>query len=283
MKILHADIETAFTVAAVWGAYEQDIAAELEHEYILGIGFQWEHKDKVEWRGLPDFDLYKSEKKNDKALMEFVWKLLDEADAVVAHNGRAFDMKKLRARMLYHGLPPLKEPKIIDTKVEFKKKFSVISNKLDDLSRVYLGDRKVKHSGIELWVRCQGEEYDAGAWKEMAVYCKKDVALLKRLYALIRPWMDTPPNWNLEEDRPAGCPACGFAVYHRAGLRWNNTTVQQRYVCRRKTCRHIFGGKSVPRKYKEELEKHVSADESEAKPYAPRRAKPVKEKRQRVL
>lgn len=261
MKILHADIETAFTVAAVWGAYEQDIATELQHEYILGIGYSWEHLQRTEWKGLPDFPLYETEKKNDKALMEFVWKLLDEADIVVAHNGRAFDMKKLRARMLYHGLPPIKEPRIVDTKLEFKKKFSVISNKLDDLSRVYLGDRKIKHSGIELWVRCQGEMYDPKAWREMGTYCKKDVVLLRRLYALIRPWMDTPPNWNLEEDRPAGCPACGYPRYVKHGLRWNTSTVQQKYRCLRKECRHMFGGKSVPRKYKEELDKRASVDE----------------------
>jgi len=282
MKILHIDIETAYTVAAVWGAYEQDIATELEHEYVLGVGFQWNHKSKVEWRGLPDFPLYQREKKNDKALMEFIWKLLDEADVVVAHNGRAFDMKKLRARMLFNGLPPLKEPKIVDTKVEFKKKFSVISNKLDDLARVYLDDRKVKHSGIELWVRCMSEVYDPEAWKEMGTYCKKDVALLKRLYALIVPWMDNPPNWNLEEDRPVGCPACGFPVYVKHGLRWNNSTVQQKYRCMREGCWHVFGGKSVPRKYKEFLDAKASEDEGIATSSERRTKSPEVRKRRKV-
>lgn len=257
MRVLHLDIETAYTVGGVWGMYEQNLAVVLSDEYILGMGYQWDHEKTVHWRGLPDFPLYQKDKRSDKELMEYVWGLLDKADVVVAHNGRAFDMKKIRARMLFHGLPPLKEPRIVDTKVEFKKKFNVISNKLDDLARVYLGDRKVKHSGIELWTRCQGDTYDEAAWKEMAHYCKKDVVLLKRLYALIVPWMETPPNWNLEEDRPAGCPACGGLSYHKHGLRWNNTTVQQKYRCTRKGCRHMFGGKSIPRKYKDELEKNA--------------------------
>ena len=163
--------------------------------------------------------------------------------------------------MLYHGLPPFKEPRLVDTKREFKKKFNVVSNKLDELSRIYLGERKIKHSGIELWTRCMGETYDAAAWKEMATYCKKDVVLLKKLYAKIRPWMDAPPNWNLEEDRPVGCPACGYPLFYRHGLRWNNTTVQQKFKCRREGCGHIFGGKSVPRKYKEFLDAKASDQE----------------------
>jgi hypothetical protein len=262
VKELLADIETAYTVGAVWGYFEQNVASVLEDEYILGIGYSFRHEKTVHWKGLPDFPLYKTDPKNDHDLIVFIADLIDGVDTVIAHNGRAFDMKKIRARMLYHGLQPLNEPRIVDTKVEVKKKFNFISNKLDELSRQLLGERKVKHSGIDLWTRCQSEKYDAGAWKEMGTYCKQDVVLLGKLYDLIRPWMDNPPNWNLHGERPPCCPACGYPVFYKHGLRRNMTTTQQKYKCLRKGCGHIFGGRSVRTNYRAELEKQAVEETS---------------------
>ncbi len=247
MKRLVIDIETAFITAAVWGNYDQNIATTIEDWYILGVGYQWMHQDKVYWKGLPDFKTYKKDKKSDKELVEFMWKLLDEADVVIAHNGKQFDMKKIRARMILHGLPPLDEPKIIDTKLVARKHFGFASNKLDDLSRQLFGDRKVKHEGIDMWVRCQGDKYDAKAWKMMGDYCKKDVILLRKLYEKVTPWMDNHPNFNLFGDRPPSCPNCGFAGIRKHGFRYNLSTVQQKYRCERKSCRHMFAGEGISR------------------------------------
>lgn len=247
MKRLVLDIETAYITAAVWGNFQQDIAATIEDWYILGIGYQWFHKGGVKWKGLPDFATYKKDKHDDKELLKHIWELLEEADVVIAHNGAAFDMKKIRARMILHGLPPVNEPKIIDTKKVFRKHFSFASNKLDELSRQLLGDRKVKHEGIDLWRRCQADKYDVKAWAQMAKYCKKDVTLLKELYEKVTPWMDNHPNWNLFGERPPCCPNCGFAGVYKVGFRYNQTTVQQKYRCGRKSCMHIFAGESVKR------------------------------------
>lgn len=247
MRGLDLDIETAYTIGAVWGMYEQNLAEVIQDEYILGIGYRHVGEKKAYWKGLPDFPLYAKDKKNDLELVKFIATLLDEADFITAHNGRTFDMKKIRARMLVHHLPPLNEPRIIDTKVEYKKCASFISNKLDDLSRQLFGERKLKHSGISLWTRCMADTYDKDAWKEMATYCKKDVMLLKPMRELIWPWMRNPPNWNLDGDRPKCCPSCGSAQFMRAGNDATMSSVRQKYRCSRKECRHIWRGEVIKR------------------------------------
>lgn len=243
MRRLFLDLETAYTIGAVWGMWEQNVAQVLQDEYILGVGWQWAHQDTVYWKGLPDFPGYAKNKKSDKELMKFIAGLLNGADVVIAHNGKSFDMKKIRSRMLYHGLPPINEPKIVDTKLVVKKHFNFPSNKLDELSRVLLGERKVKHEGIELWTKCMAG--DLKAWKRMATYCKQDVVLLRKLYELCVPWMDNHPNWNLFGDRPPSCPNCGYAGIYKHGFRYNVTTVQQKYKCSR--CKHMFAGEGVKR------------------------------------
>lgn len=243
--VLHVDIETSYTIGAVWGMWEQNVAQVLQDWQVLGVGWQYDHEEKPHWKGLPDFPGYKKGKLDDKALMKFTYDLLNTADVVVAHNGRQFDMKKLRFRFLMHGFPPLNEPLIFDTKVEMKKKFAADSNKLDELSRQLFGERKVKHPGIEMWTGCMAG--DPKMWKQMGVYCLQDVVLLKKLYHVIRPHSTAGANYNLWGDRPLCCPQCGFAGIYKHGFRFNAKTVQQKFRCSRKSCGHIFAGPSIKR------------------------------------
>lgn len=243
MKRLVLDIETAPITAFVWGNYEQNISKTLEDWFVLGVGYKWMHTGKAEWKGLPDFPLYKKEPRNDRELMKFTHALLNEADVVITQNGISFDMKKLRSRFLVHGLPPINEPKQVDTKRILKKHFSFASNKLDDIARQLFGDSKLKHDGIEMWWGCMNG--DLKMWKRMGDYCKKDVLLTARLYETLLPYIDNHPNWNLYGDRPNCCPNCGHAGIRKCGFRYNVSTVQQKYVCGR--CKHIFSGESVKR------------------------------------
>lgn len=234
MKVLHLDLETAYTIGAVWGMWEQDVASVLQDSYILGVGYSWNHLSQVHWKGLPDFPLYKKDKKNDKELMKFILELLNEADAVVAHNGRAFDTRKINGRLFYHELPPPKPYHIIDTKVQ-SKQFGFISNKLDELARMTLGERKMKNDGIDLWTRCMSDKYDKEAWEQMEKYCKKDVILLKRYYKRMLGWVKGHPNWNLDADRDQSCPNCGSYHRQKRGTQQYEgttlTTIYQRFSC----------------------------------------------------
>mgnify|MGYP003655941639 CR=1 FL=1 len=246
MRELVLDVETAYTIGAVWGMWEQDVAVVLQDEYILGVGYKYKHLDTVHWKGLPDFPLYKKEPKNDRELVKFMAELLQDCNLVIGHNVKQFDMKKIRARMFYHKLPPLADPKIFDTKTEVKKRFSYISNKLDDLSRQMLDEQKIKHSGIQLWTRCMDTKYDKKAWLEMGTYCKKDVDLTSRLHDVLSPWSDQNLNWNLDGDRPKCCPACGTVSFKQDGKKYFKSFTRQRYRCTRELCKHVWDGEIVP-------------------------------------
>ncbi len=77
---------------------------------------------------------------------------------IVAHNALGFDWPLLKARMLVNGLPPMCKVKIIDTLV-LAREFKMNSNKLDSLCRQLDIGQKMKHWGIDLWVRAMhGDE-----------------------------------------------------------------------------------------------------------------------------
>ena len=54
-------------------------------------------------------------KEDDKRISEGIWKLVDQADIVIAHNGSQFDVPNLNTRFLLNDLPPPKLYQTIDT------------------------------------------------------------------------------------------------------------------------------------------------------------------------
>lgn len=235
MKICHLDLETSYIIGAVWGMWEQNVATTIQDPYILGFGYAWNHVDKVTWVGMSDFPaFYKKDSTNDKLVVKELHRIVTEADVIVAHNGKAFDVKKMNGRFLIHGFPPATF-KVVDTKT-VAKQFGFASNKLDELGRLLLAERKVKHEGIEMWTRCMAKQIDEQAWKQMATYCKQDVVLLKKLYKLMLPWIQNHPNWNAYEDLPPSCTNCGSAQIKKDGNAYTRTTIVQQYKCKRCGC-----------------------------------------------
>lgn len=145
---------------------------------------------------------------NDIHIVETLSKLLNEADLVIAHNGRRFDVKKTKARLLKHGFSPLKSFRIIDTLDIAKKEFNLTSNKLDYLA-TYLGlPNKVEHEGHQLWVKCMNGDIDA--WRKMMEYNEYDVELLEKVYLRLRAWDSKHPNLAVYyNDYKIRCNCCG--------------------------------------------------------------------------
>lgn len=230
-KILLFDIETAPTLGYVWGLWEQNVGLNQIYEdpYILCWAAKWLDKKTILTASLPDFPLYKKDKRNDREVMKTLWKLLDEADVVVAQNGDAFDIKWVNARFLKHGLKPPSPYKTVDTLKVAKKCFKLNSNKLEYLGN-YLGiGRKLETGGFELWKSCM--EGDMASWKTMVKYNIQDVALLEEVYLKIRPWMRNHPNWNLYADSDYNCPNCGSQHVQKRGFEYTRTTIKRKYQC----------------------------------------------------
>lgn len=162
--------------------------------------------------------------------MQKVWQLLDEADVVVGHNLKKFDLKKINSRFIYHGMPPPSPYKVFDTLTAARAVMANNSNKLDDIGRDYNLGRKLAHTGFHLWQGCM--RGDMKSWRLMIKYCNQDVLLDYKFYKLIRPWT-AHPNLNLVHGRPKGCPTCYSTHIQSRGERPQYTTGRsvRMYVC----------------------------------------------------
>jgi len=226
MKILLYDIETSPITSYTWGIWEQNVVGVKEDWYMMTFAYKWLGDKTVKARSLPDYKLYNKKPKDDKELIKELWKLFNEADIIIGHNGDKFDIKKTNARFLAHGLTPPSSYRTIDTVKVARKYFAMNSNKLNDIGK-YLGlGEKEDTGGFKLWVDCMAG--DMLAWKRMVKYNKRDVELLESIYLTLRPWIKGHPNLNVVEE---GCPSCGADTLQKRGFGYTQTGTHQRFQC----------------------------------------------------
>lgn len=224
-KVLIYDLENSPESGWYWGRrYDTNIIRKIDDWYILSYAYKWygEPNSKIK------FVRKAARKGDDKSLMKSLWKLYDEADAVLAHNGDAFDQKKAWTRMSYHDLGPTSSYVEIDTLKLLRTKFKHTSNKLDDIAEYYGIGRKLPTGGFDTWLGCMAN--DEKAWKLMEKYNKRDVVLLDGVYDRIKPYVRT----KLNQQHWAGlgvCPQCGSDDMVRWGFRYTAAAKKQEYRC----------------------------------------------------
>jgi uncharacterized protein YprB with RNaseH-like and TPR domain len=165
-----------------------------------------------------------------KQMLRGVHDLLDEADAVVHYNGKAFDIPTLNREFLTHGMTPPAPYKQVDLLEVVRDQFNFPINKLDYVcQRLGLGE-KVRHPGFQMWVDCMAG--DEAAWRKMESYNRHDVVILERLYEVLRPWVRNHPNPGAFDDRPDTkyqryqCGACGGWSRGKKAISKTRTTLQ---------------------------------------------------------
>lgn len=226
MKILLLDIETQPDLVWVWSVYESNAISVKQHWQLLSFAAKWVGEKTATVRALCDLKGYKPGM-GDRKLLEELHALLEEADVVVAHNGRDFDIKKINARFIAHGMKPPSPYKIVDTKLEVKRVASFSSNKLDWLCRQLEIGKKIEHEGWAMWEGCMAG--DPSDWAKMKKYNLHDVTLLEELFTLLRPW-SRMPNVSLYDGRDA-CPNCGGTLI-KWGTQFLRSRAYQRYRCK---------------------------------------------------
>jgi DNA polymerase elongation subunit (family B) len=232
-KILLLDIETAPLIAYQWqkSIYNSNIRSEqlIKDTYILSFSVKWLNK-----RATIYHDQYKvKEKSNDYKLCLKLRDILDKADIVVAHNGRAFDLKFILSRFVAWGINPPSPYQQVDTYETAKKHFGFTYNSLEYLA-IFLKckHRKFVHGkypGISLWIECLKGNRDA--WQEMRRYNLRDILVLEDVYIKLRPYIVGHPNLGIfvEVNNPV-CPKCGGDVQRRGEYK-NRTNIYNRYRC----------------------------------------------------
>lgn len=238
-RVMFVDIETAPHLIYAWDTYETNAITVVKEGYILSFAYQWEG-EKTVVKALPDYLSYKENKSDDKALVKDLWHRLCEADVIIAHNGDRFDLRKINARFIKHGLKPPAPYKTIDTLKIARNVAAFPSNKLDNLSK-HLGiGRKLPHTGFNLWEGCM--RGDEKSWRVMKKYNAHDVFLLREVYLKLRPYAKSHPDMRLY-DRKDGCPRCRSDKIQRRGKRFANARVYRQYFCR--NCGHWFSGEVI--------------------------------------
>lgn len=224
-RILLWDIETAPNLLWSWSlripsGYLHHDNIEKERTIICGC-WKWQGKKKVYITAVkhtrPDDDL---------AVVKALREVVASADAIVHHNGDSFDLKWLRARILYHGLPPLPPVLTIDTKKIAKSAFYFNSNRLDYLAKYLRIGCKIK-TEFDLWKSVmRGVK---SALEKMIRYNKHDVVLLEKVYDRLLPHAPAKLK-RLYENREA-CQHCGGTHVQYRGYVYTAANKYKRYQC----------------------------------------------------
>ena len=231
-KILFFDIETAYIRAAVWSRWNINVnmSQVMEDWYVLCWSAAWAGEDFVMSDALHYHPAaYGANPRDDREVLQSIWNLLDEADIVVAHNGNRFDIPKLNARFIKHGMGPTSPVKVVDTLRVAKRSFKFTSNRLDDLGD-YLGVGRKIPTDFKLWADII-ERHDRKAFDRMVAYCEQDVQLLEDVYLKLRPWDKTHPSTvALDADEPR-CNVCNSTRILKNGTYDTQAQRYQKFKC----------------------------------------------------
>jgi len=176
----------------------------------------------------------------DENYIDKIYEMINEADAIIHYNGKAFDMKHINRELLLRKIPP-PDPYInIDLLTTMRQNFKMASNKLEWVS-IQLGyEGKVQHRGIQLWIDCQ-EHNCPKAWQEMKRYNVRDVTEMEPIYYDLLPWIKSHPNWGHYIEGKLVCRFCGSNKVKKNGIERSTVLPYQRYKCTE--CGHPLKGR----------------------------------------
>ena len=230
-RVKTLDIETSPILAYVWSLWKVTIGLnQIVKEWsILSYCVKDLGKKKVRYEDTSKM----ADPRDDSELLVKLHAELADCDIVIAQNGKKFDLKKINARFIEAGLPPVHPIKIVDTMLVAKDVAAFTSNKLEWLSKHLTDTPKYAHSefpGMELWTECL--KGNPKAWRVMKKYNCIDVPATEELYLKLRPYMIGHPNvaayYNDENTR---CPRCGSVNLRASGQAYTQTGEYTRYQC----------------------------------------------------
>jgi hypothetical protein len=232
-NILTLDIETFPLESYTWGTWDQNVGLEqIKTEWsIASVAAKWIDSKKVIYADTGGRG--KGKVRDDTRLLAGIWKLLDEADWVIAQNGVQFDIKKIDARLITLGFGPYSPIRVIDTLSVAKRRFAFTSNKLAWMSKHLTTTKKQEHKefpGFELWKECLND--NPRAWAVMKKYNIADVLATEELYLRMRPWIVQHPSMSVyTDDEDPSCPKCGEENLQARGYAYTQQGKYQRYQC----------------------------------------------------
>lgn len=215
-RLLFLDIETSrILYGGFGGLYNKSFSLEqVEEDWtILSFGYKWFEDEDTTYLDIVDHG-------SELEILEHLHEVLSQADFVVGHNLRRFDLKRIKARMITYGMKPFGNPRVIDTLEIAKREFGFTSNKLAYLTKLlckkYVKSSHEKFNGYLLWKGFASG--DKEAIKEMRDYCRLDVLSLQELFEILAPWDTKLPNFDVYFDEVFDNSAWEMVGYHYTNL-----------------------------------------------------------------
>jgi uncharacterized protein YprB with RNaseH-like and TPR domain len=224
-KLLFWDIETSYSLLAGFGLRDQNFSHKqiVQEWFIICVSWMFEGDKKVSAITSIDGD--------DRNVIEKMYEILGEADILVHHNGDKFDLKKLRARAMVHRMPPLAPITTIDTLKVSRRLYGFMSHRLGYIAQL-LGLSQKGNPSEGLWMRIlQG---DKKALKEMVLYNKQDVLVLRDVYNIFKPHIENHPSLGAlihGQDRGT-CRNCGGVHLIISKYKLTKSGKQVQYQCK---------------------------------------------------
>jgi DNA polymerase elongation subunit (family B) len=232
-KILLWDIETAPNQVLTFGIHQQDInpANIMTEWYIICISYQWYGEKTIHTISiLDDPKRFRRNVHDDYYVLSEFRKVIEQADAHVAHYGDGFDFPKFNSRMIINGLEPLPRIISLDTVKIARRYFKFNSNKLDYLARL-LGYKGKIDNPKSLWRDCF--EGKVPAIKYMSKYNRNDVDILRFVFERLLPFVKNYPlNMGIfMSGMRCVNPTCGSVNIQLRGYNYTRTGKYQRFQC----------------------------------------------------
>lgn len=206
VKILYFDIETTLAKSYHWGQWQQNLSVkqQIQESHMLSHAWAWGDGEVYSSVLTPEEVL----NQDDERIVYEIWSLLDNADVVVAHNGKRFDVKKVNGYFLKYGLPKPSSYKVIDTLEIAKKHFNLPFKSLEYLAKFLNVELKQDSGGIQTWIDC--DRGDPEALATMEFYNRGDVVTLREIHNKLKGWDNNGVNIALYNDNhDALCTHCG--------------------------------------------------------------------------
>jgi len=232
MKIIIYDIEITPILGWYYPPAYETRGVLTERDWHM-MSFAWKElgKKKVYVKALCDYPGYKDDPYNDKALLQDLRNMLDDADLVIGHNSDRFDNKKANARFLFHNIEQPSHYDKADTLKMARAIGKFDSNSLNNLGKYLgLGEKVGSHAGL-----CIDCLYgNKKAWKAMKKYNKQDVTLTELVYNKLKAWAGTHPNMQKyrTDAEQVICRICAGINLSRRGYTAKATLWRQRYKCK---------------------------------------------------
>ena len=194
-KVFLFDLEVSPTLGWFYGQYETTPIKIEQAPILLSVSWKWlGSKGRPKCVTLNDFP--KKDPYDDTEIVKYLWKLMDKAEIIVAHN-IAFDEKMANAFFLKKGLPAPSWYKSFCTLKTARRYFKLDNNRLDYLSKLLCGaEGKTTITHADVWhdMLHGDQKHQAKASKLMKKYNIVDVELLEAIYLKLLPFANNNPN-----------------------------------------------------------------------------------------